>query len=213
MKILSIETSGNICGVALSGNKQLLCEYNSFTNNSHDKLLAEYISRILSDNDMIVDDLDAVAISSGPGSFTGLRIGGAVAKSLCYSNKPKLIAVPTLDSVSAAAVKYNCNKSNICVCIKSHKDMVYFRIYDSFGFPQSEIYFDTLEELQKYLLPSTMLCGNGFPNSFEKIYFNEGIKAGYIDVYAQKLYQNHEFTRPEDFEPLYVQEFVPKNNL
>jgi tRNA threonylcarbamoyl adenosine modification protein YeaZ len=134
--ILSIESSGKVCGIALLSfennrlnfennnfennniltNFELLSEYNIYVGNKHDRFLAELCHRILNDNDLRVDDLSGVAVSIGPGSFTGLRIGSALAKGLCFTvdeenevdekneeNKThsiKLIAVPTLKALA-----------------------------------------------------------------------------------------------------------------
>lgn len=211
MKILSIETSGSICGVALSSNGSLIAEYNSFTANEHDKLLAEYIKRMLADNSLNVKDLAAVAVSAGPGSFTGVRIGGAIAKSLCYGGSPKLIAVPTLDSIANSAISFNSNNSNICVCIKSHKDLVYYRIYDAYANAQSELYFDTMKSVEETISDQTLLCGNGFAGYRRQAHFIDGVKAFMIDSLARRYFANDMFVDPLDYEPMYVQEFVPKS--
>lgn len=228
MKILSIETSGFVCGVALSIENKIVAEYNSFTGNEHDKFLAEYIRRILKDADMEVHSLDAVAVSAGPGSFTGVRIGGAIAKSLCYGGSPKLIAVPTLDAIasSAASIAHSYTPvpersrsernasisygyENICVCIKSHKDLVYYRLYDSHGTPQEELFFAPFSEVEAKISENTMLCGNGFSTEYGRVFFSDGVKASIIADYADKLYGNNEFTDADQYEPTYVQEFTP----
>jgi tRNA threonylcarbamoyl adenosine modification protein YeaZ len=127
--ILAIETSGKTCSISLASfdfcsnftakNCSILGEYNIFESNKHDKFTAEFCRRIIEDNELNFKDLAAVAISIGPGSFTGLRIGTSVAKGLCFDdsfldnsennsekainnvNKNiKIIAVPTLDTIA-----------------------------------------------------------------------------------------------------------------
>ncbi len=95
-KILAIETSTPTLSLALLENNSILAEYNVFNGSKHDKLCAEFARRLLEDNSLRVEELTAVAVSSGPGSFTGLRIGMAFAKGLTFLNTPKLIIVPTL---------------------------------------------------------------------------------------------------------------------
>ena len=83
MKILSIETSGNVCGVALSDNKKIIAEYSASGGNIHDKLCAEFVRRILEDFEFTISDIDAVAVSAGP------------ADSRCFAGQV-LVAAPEL---------------------------------------------------------------------------------------------------------------------
>lgn len=210
MKILTIETSGKVCGVALSVNQAIWAEFSSFSGNEHDRLLAEYIKRILADSGLKINDLDAVAVSAGPGSFTGVRIGGAMAKSLCYNGSPKLIAVPTADALAQSVVKFSKDMSKICVCIKSHKDLVYYRLYDVEAVPLCDIAFDSFASVEAQIDEKTVLCGNGFDESYNGVFLRDGISASVIAEYAMKEYKKNSFCDPIEFEPLYVQEFTPK---
>lgn len=210
MKILSIETSGTICGIALSVNGKLALEINSFSGQEHDRLLATFIQRTLNDSNIKVDDLDAVAVSAGPGSFTGVRIGGAMAKSMCFGGSPKLIPVPTLDALAYQSAKYSEKYDNICIGIKSHKDLIYFRKYDNKANPLTDIVFDTYENIKKDIDSNSFLAGTGFETFGVKANFSNGVRAGVIAEYAISLYKQGKFVEPEEYVPLYVQEFQPK---
>lgn len=89
--ILAIETSSNYLGLGLFDNENKLSIINHYLPNSHDTLLAESIRYLLNLNNLKVNDLDFVTISSGPGSFTGLRIGCSLAKALCFEEDLELL--------------------------------------------------------------------------------------------------------------------------
>jgi len=200
--ILSIETSGDICSVGLSENGKLLADYTSLEKFSHDRLLAEYIRNILSDFDLNMDNLSAVAVSSGPGSFTGLRVGVSLAKSLCFGDEaenPKLISVPTLQAFAHSVKNNNINtKLNILSIIPSHRELYYIQEFDPEGNPLTEI-----ELLEKDVILSKYSI-----NKFKTNTLN--IKD--ISNLANRFYEKSEFINPEEFRPIYAQNFVPKNH-
>lgn len=99
--ILCIETATTNCSVALGENGNLLDLKEDYDKTySHAERLHLFIEEILHKNNLSTDDLDAVAISKGPGSYTGLRIGVSAAKGLCFAVDIPLISVPTLDSLA-----------------------------------------------------------------------------------------------------------------
>jgi len=98
--ILNIETATPVCSVALSRNGELVQIRENREGRSHASLLSYFIEDILKKQDIGVSDLDAVSISKGPGSYTGLRIGVSTAKGLCYGADLPLIALSTLQALS-----------------------------------------------------------------------------------------------------------------
>lgn len=209
MHILSVETSAAICSVALSSQGKLLAEYSIYKSFEHDRLLAELSRRITNDFSININDLDAVAISAGPGSFTGLRIGAAFAKALCFANKPKLIAVPTLSALAYSCIEYATSEQEICCALSSHKDLIYFQKFDYLGNQKSQILFDTYENISKEIHQNSILCGSGF-KSYKNAFFKDGLTAKNIDKLAVNLFLSNSFINPNEFVPLYVQEFAPK---
>ena len=103
--ILNIETSTSVCSVALSEGEEVVFEKASFEGPSHAALLGVYMEEALEAVEK--DKLDAVAVSSGPGSYTGLRIGVSVAKGLCFGYGIPLIGIHTLDILASAAIQKN----------------------------------------------------------------------------------------------------------
>ena len=101
--ILNIETSTDVCSVALSENGVTVSHLEIYDGNAHAANLTPLVERIFaSQSDAKIADIEAVAVSSGPGSYTGLRIGASTAKGICYALGKPLIAVPTLDIIAEA---------------------------------------------------------------------------------------------------------------
>jgi tRNA threonylcarbamoyladenosine biosynthesis protein TsaB len=98
--ILHIETSAEACSIALSKNGKLLSLRETLVERSHAQRITVFISEVLQESHAQLADLDAVAVSKGPGSYTGLRIGVSSAKGLCYALDKPLIGVSTLDAMS-----------------------------------------------------------------------------------------------------------------
>jgi len=213
-KIIAIESSGAACGVALSEGGQIAGEYTLLEKNLHDKLLAELIKRILSDTGNSIEEIDAVAVSSGPGSFTGLRIGGAIAKALCYENVPKLIAVPTLKALAHAAVGYVefTGAKEIIAANISHKNYLYYQHFDINGKPLSEVIFSDTEEIAGMDKTDILFCGTACDSVGGVITFPELkiLTARYIADLGYIKYLAGEFVPAKDFVPEYSQEFEPK---
>ena len=115
MKLLLIDTTTEICSVALSNYNQIIAEKTATALNAHAAELTLLIQRIFAETNTTATDLAAVAISSGPGSYTGLRIGAATAKGLCFAADLPLISVSTLQALAAAAKIENAASLEIAV--------------------------------------------------------------------------------------------------
>jgi len=126
--ILNLESSSTNCSVslALNGNLIIIKEINS-ENYSHSVQLHSFIKEILKKSNVLIEELSAVAISKGPGSYTGLRIGAAAAKGLCYALNIPLISVSTL-LILAHQIKIE--KGLIVPVIDARRDEVYFGVFD-----------------------------------------------------------------------------------
>jgi tRNA threonylcarbamoyladenosine biosynthesis protein TsaB len=129
MYILHIETSTKVCSVALSRDEQAVSWEDQGDAMNHTALLAPMIAGILDKNNLTINDLGAVSVSSGPGSYTGLRVGGSTAKALAYSLGIPLIAVPTLEALSSAALEAHGSFSHVIPMIDARRDEVYAAIY------------------------------------------------------------------------------------
>ncbi len=119
--ILAIETATNICSVSLFLKGQSVDEYSSNENRSHAKKLPVFVDEILKNNDISAKDLHGIAVSIGPGSYTGLRIGTSLAKGIALSLSLPLIPINTLDALS---VDQSIN-GDFWMCMYSHRDYVF----------------------------------------------------------------------------------------
>ena len=125
--LLCIETTTTQCSVALCADGELsTLAQSNHENYQHAQLLHTYIDKVLSKHNLKPSDLAAIALSSGPGSYTGLRIGAAAAKGLCYANDIPLIAIPTLDIVAREITP---SEGHIIATLDARRDEVYFAIY------------------------------------------------------------------------------------
>jgi tRNA threonylcarbamoyladenosine biosynthesis protein TsaB len=133
--ILCLETATRVCSVALGENGNLLSLNEEEGDFSHSSQLTLFIQKIISDIGIKISDLDAIAVSKGPGSFTGLRIGVSTAKGLCYALDKPLISVGTLQSMAwGMSQRLNLEeKENILYCpmIDARRMEVYTAVYDN----------------------------------------------------------------------------------
>ncbi|MES2766096.1 MAG: tRNA (adenosine(37)-N6)-threonylcarbamoyltransferase complex dimerization subunit type 1 TsaB [Bacteroidota bacterium] len=212
--ILSIESSGATCGVALASDKGILGEYSLFSPNLQDRLLAELVRRLLKDLNLSIEDISAVAVSAGPGSFTGLRIGASIAKALCFEETPKLIAVPTLSALAAASDEFakSIEADGIVAIIPSHKELFYAQKFSNDGELQSEIIFAPTNEIEQMVSFKSVVCGPGAPLFKTGVTLSglQRLTPRFIARLAGRMFLKGEFTNAEEFVPMYVQEFVPR---
>jgi len=127
MQILGIETATWLGSIALVTESEVIAEYTLNIRRTHSERLMGMIARLLSDTDVALTDLDGIAVSIGPGSFTGLRIGLSTAKGLCFANDLPLTAVPTLE---AMASRVCFARYPVCPLLDARKQEVYAAIYD-----------------------------------------------------------------------------------
>ena len=128
MKILSIETATLAGGVALMAEGGLIAEYRLHVEIRHSERLLSSIDRLLSESGTSVADLDAIAVSIGPGSFTGLRVGLSTAKGLAMGGGKPLVTVPTLE---AMAFLFPYSSALIAPMLDARRREVYWALFDT----------------------------------------------------------------------------------
>ncbi|OGU60319.1 MAG: tRNA (adenosine(37)-N6)-threonylcarbamoyltransferase complex dimerization subunit type 1 TsaB [Ignavibacteria bacterium GWF2_33_9] len=212
-KILLIDTSAIDCTVAISEGEKILVSSTIKIKKFHDRLLAEFTRRALSDLDLEVKDLDAVAISSGPGSFTGLRIGASFAKGLTIGEYPKLISLPTLQlySIQNENLTKITHKKSITSLITANSGMFYLQNFDLYSNPLNDADFISKDQFQYD--PNTHYCGDD--KKLESI-LNIPLETSLLlpeslAKCAYRMFALNNFQKSEEFEPIYIQEFVFKS--
>lgn len=126
MKILGIETSTMLGGVAIADEKGLIAETRLNVKSTHSERLMATIDEQLRQSELVLCDIDAFAVASGPGSFTGLRIGLSTAKGLCYATGKPLVMVPTLE---AFARSFAFSRHPVCVMLDARRGEVYAAVF------------------------------------------------------------------------------------
>ncbi len=129
--ILCLETASTNCSVAIGRDGKILALKEDYGKNfSHAERLHIFIDEILQENNLKFSDLDAIAISEGPGSYTGLRIGVSAAKGLCYSLELPMVAVPTLESL-ASQVKVGGDGEVVIPMMDARRMEVYTAVFNA----------------------------------------------------------------------------------
>lgn len=127
MKILAVETATEVCGVALAGSDSTIITVEDRIPREHARSLPIFYDELKQKTGFKLDELSGIAVSNGPGSFTGLRIGLSFGKGLAYSHDLPIIPVPTLESM-ALSVESDIDYS---IILFSHRDMVYHQSFSS----------------------------------------------------------------------------------
>lgn len=214
IRILAIESSGINSGIAVGSDKELIYESSLYIKHSHDETLAHQIKQTLELLKTSIDGFTAVAISSGPGSFTGLRVGSAIAKGLTFGNHPKLIDVPTMSAFALAASEFaiSLNVNTIFVIIPSNRDYFFVQEFTQIGESKSEPILYSREEVNTLKLESKVVCGTGASEFIENNYQLSGLNRltpRFILKFAQLKFAKQEFIESEIFKPQYYQDFTP----
>ena len=216
--ILSIETSGKNCSVALFTDHHLVELIEERTEQfSHSEHLHVFIERILKETHTQPKDIKAVAISMGPGSYTGLRIGTATAKGLCYGWGIPLIALPTLRILSEQVIYEFTDIEYIIPMIDARRMEVFTAVYSRDFSPILEERSEILTEstFDTYLNKgNTIFLGDGITKfqaicKHENAYFweNKFPSAKQMGRLALEKYQAQAFEDIAYFEPFYLKEF------
>jgi len=214
--ILNIETATTVCSVALARNGVLFNIREENKGYTHSENLTAFIDEMMKESGLSYSELDAVAVSSGPGSYTGLRIGISSAKGFCLALEKPLIAVSTLKSLAACIPS---ESRLLCPMIDARRMEVYCAVYD-----------ENLAEIEA--VSSKVIDENSFAELLERrevCFFGDGAskcrqvlahqpRAVFVDnifptaqamtPLAEEKFRMGEFENVALFEPFYLKEFV-----
>ena len=219
--ILHVETSTKVCSVAVTEDGAVLFEKTDLNGPSHAVQLGVFVDEALSYIDNHGIPFDAVAVSCGPGSYTGLRIGVSMAKGICYGRELKLIAIPTLEVLCVPVLLYHeelPDDALLCPMIDARRMEVYAAIYDRALRTVRPIGADIVDEnsyLEYLEQHPVYFFGDGASKCREKIthpnaHFLPDIVplAKYMGPLAEKAVANGRYEDVAYFEPFYLKEFV-----
>lgn len=213
--ILHIETATKICSVALSKNGAIVqTKETDESDYVHGEMLTLFIEEVLKKEGISAKDLDAISVTSGPGSYTGLRIGVSTAKGLCYALNIPLISIDALLNLATIATK-NYPRTSICAMIDARRMEVFSAIFDSNLYILKPISADILDEETYKSFEPFVVVGDGAQKvdeiwSSRNLFIDFTIKSsaiGHVSIAFQK-YQNQEFEDVAYFEPFYLKDFV-----
>ena len=230
--ILNIETSTPICSVNLARDGQVVSLRETDEDKSHASRLTVFIDEILKEQNLSISDLDAVAVSQGPGSYTGLRIGVSTAKGLCYGASLPLIAISTLQAlawqVSSGEIETVDPAGDpwFCPMIDARRMEVFTALYDKENQIQKEVSADIIDEqsFQELLDQRPVyFFGNGAMKCQEMIQhknarFIENIEASSVSMalLSELAFKTNQFVDVAYFEPFYLKDFIatiPRKNI
>ena len=218
--ILHIETSTEACSVAVSEDGLAEFKLEDLQGPSHAVQLGVFVDEALSFVDNHGMPLDAVAVSCGPGSYSGRRIGVSMAKGICYGRNLPLIAIPTLEVMSVPVLLQQDlpDDALLCPMIDARRMEVYAAIYDRALNMKRSIAADIVDESSylEYLDSQPVyFFGNGAAKCREKIthpnaHFIEGVRplARWMFPLAEKALAGKDFKDVAYFEPFYLKEFI-----
>jgi tRNA threonylcarbamoyl adenosine modification protein YeaZ len=213
MRLLGIETSSERLSLAILKNKRILIEYNGFRNRNSSSLI-KLLRNILDKTNLSWQDLDALCVGIGPGSFTGLRVGIATAKGLALGLKKPLVGINCLDTI---AMNVRNSPLNICVVVDARKNLVYSSVYRFLKGKLRRISNYSLvsfEVLVKNITSPLIFVGDGLKRYAFYLKDREDCyiyptkywfpKASNLLLLARELFERKKFSAPERLTPLYL---------
>ena len=216
--ILHIESTSTVCSIALSDNEELISFKELNNGYTHAENLHVFIQDVIMEAGIKARQLNAVAVSNGPGSYTGLRIGFSAAKGLAYALQIPLITVETLQVLTVAALQKENKNALYCPMVDARRMEVYCAIYDS-GLKEilpvnalvlNEESIMTLKKDESvYFFGDGMLKAKELLSSMHNSFFIEDITASAKNMIslAFKKFEQKEFADVAYSEPNYLKEF------
>ncbi len=223
--ILCIETGTDICSVALAKDGEMIALRESDLGKDHARKVGVFTQELLQENGIEPDELDAVAVGRGPGSYTGLRIGVSFAKGMCYALGIPLIAIDSLRSLAACLVEEveagivdieEWDRAVLCPMIDARRMEVYAELFDTNLNPRSEVVAEVVDDksFSEVLLDFKRLVifGNGAEKCCGILewadYVNVAPSARGLCAEAERKLQAGEVEDVAYFEPFYLKDFV-----
>ena len=220
--ILHIETATDVCSVALSRGTEIIGLKEEAGGNNHAKNLLPFVDEVLKQSGVRMSEINGVAVSIGPGSYTGLRIGVSTAKGIAYTAGIPVMAISTLESIAQGAKtlwsETSTESVQIVPMIDARRMEVFTTRFDYVMQPLEDVSAKIVDENTFAELLSeqkVLFCGNGMPKCRELLsafsnacFMDAPISAKNMLPTALKKWQNSDFEDVAYFEPFYLKEYV-----
>ena len=230
--ILALETATPVCSVALARDGEILSIRESTAHNAHSSVLTVFIEELFHEVSLHYSDLDAISVSKGPGSYTGLRIGVSAAKGLCYALDKPLIAVPTLEAMALGISRFKSNNSILkienrkseigdlyCPMIDARRMEVYCTVYDknlNEVLPTAAVIVDEHSFEQLLVNHMILFAGTGSEKCKDVLSYQSNAlflddfqaSAKFMIALAEKRFNEKQFESLAYFEPFYLKDFI-----
>lgn len=214
--ILQIDTATDNAGVCLSREGIPLAQLANADQKSHASFVQPAIQHIMTEAGYTLGDVDAIAVTSGPGSYTGLRVGLSSAKGLCFALNKPLIMVNTLEVIASAQLTHLSDEALICPMIDARRMEVFTALYDRHlqaVMPPAALILDENSFAAELANQPIIFCGNGSSKwqplitNTNAIFSNTLPGAETLAVLAWKAFQQDDFADLAYSEPFYLKEF------
>ncbi len=217
--ILGMESATRICSVALAQSDKVVVLRESTKANAHAENISVFIQEVINESGLSFSDIDAVAVSMGPGSYTGLRIGVSSAKGICYASEKPLIAVNTLQAMAFGVSRLKNEDALYCPMIDARRMEAYVAIFDKDNNQIMETKAEIIvkDSFSEFLKKNKMyFFGDGASKCRELLGYNPNAvflddfqpSAKYITSIAMQKYAKKQFEDVAYFEPFYLKDFL-----
>ena len=221
--ILQIETATTSCSIALAKDGDLISFKQVDQRNIHAEVITRFIEDLINGTAVTYNDIDAVAVSSGPGSYTGLRIGVSTAKGLCFALDKPLIAIETLEAMAFGLINnykaFVDAETLLCPMIDARRMEVYTAIFNANGDRIQETSASIIDEhsFKELLADNKILffgdgaekCKSVLGANSNTVFIPDFVNsAAYLTQKAFEKFKNNEFVDVAYFEPFYLKEFI-----
>ena len=220
--IIHIETATDVCSVALSRGTEIIGLKEEVGGNNHAKNLLPFVDEVLKQSGVNMTEINGVAVSIGPGSYTGLRIGVSTAKGIAYTAGIPVMAISTLESIAQGAKTLWSGTSTETVQIVPMIDARRMEVFTT----RYDFDMNSLEEVSAKIIDQNtftellseqkvLFCGNGMPKCHELLsafpnacFIDAPVSAKNMLPTAIRKWQKQEFENVAYFEPFYLKEYV-----
>jgi tRNA threonylcarbamoyladenosine biosynthesis protein TsaB len=221
--ILQIETATTSCSVVLARDGQVLDVRQINARNIHAEVITLYIDELLNNAGLTYNELDAIAVSSGPGSYTGLRIGVSTAKGLCFALDKPLIAIETLEAMANGVINspgFVVDENMLlCPMIDARRMEVYTALFDTSGTRARETAADIIDEnsFSTYLKDHQILffgdgaekCKSVLSDNPNALFLDDFINSAiHLTQKAAQKFADNAFEDVAYYEPYYLKDFI-----